>query len=142
MSSAVRDNRRLIMVTMNDPNDWADHKRMLEQGFSAYQLCHFLSEGDRVGLAEVEGGVDDHVELLAGQDFSYALGKNEDLRICLSGLGFVYAPVAQGQHAGFAHVFLDQTPVGKIPLVYGQTVERQPEEKPSVWQRLFGGMKI
>ena len=39
-------------------------------------------------------------------------------------------------------VFLDQTPVGKIPLVYGQTVERQPEEKPSVWQRLFGGMKI
>lgn len=141
VSSAVRDDRRLIMVTMDDPNDWADHKNMLEQGFSDYEICKFLSKGDLLGFAEVEGGLLKRVGLLAGADFSYALAKNENLRVCISGNGFVYAPVSAGQNAGFAHVFLNETPVGKVPLVYAQTVEREADTDLPWWQRLYGGIK-
>ena len=38
-----------------------------------------------------------------------------------------------------AHVLLDGAPVGKVPLVYGQTIEQTKEEKPNFWKRLFGG---
>jgi D-alanyl-D-alanine carboxypeptidase len=34
VSSATRDGRRLICVTINDGNDWADHAVLLEDGFS------------------------------------------------------------------------------------------------------------
>ena len=141
VSSAVRDRRRLIMVTIDDPNDWLDHKTMLEQGFSNYQIASFLSKGDLLGYAEVEGGAQKRVDLLADGDFSYALAKGENLRVSLSGLGFVYAPVAAGQSAGFAHIFLDETPVGKIPLIYGQTVEQEEDAELPWWQRLLEGVK-
>ena len=36
VSSAVRQGRRLICVTINDGNDWVDHKSLLEDGFSRY----------------------------------------------------------------------------------------------------------
>ena len=34
VSSAVRDGRRLIAVTMDDGNDWADHAALLDYGFA------------------------------------------------------------------------------------------------------------
>ena len=55
----------------------------------------------------------------------------------LPGSGFVYAPVACGQSAGYAHVLLDGKAVGKVPVYYGETVEQTPQKQLSIWQRLF-----
>ena len=38
-----------------------------------------------------------------------------------------------------ADVFLNGKPVGKIPLVYGQTVEMEEIKEPSVWEKLLKG---
>ena len=51
---------------------------------------------------------------------------------------FAYAPVAQGAEAGTAYVLLSGKIVGRVPLVYGETVEQLPPAKRSPWQRLFG----
>jgi len=42
VSCAQRNGRRLIAVTINAPDDWQDHKSMLDQGFSAYQVSYTL----------------------------------------------------------------------------------------------------
>ncbi len=139
ISSATRQGRRLIAVTMNDPNDWQDHRQLLESGFSQYQVCKIVSRGDCLGTVELAGGEQGTVSLLAAADFSYALAEGEVPRIVTSGTGFVYAPVAQGQDAGYAYVCLGERSVGKIPLVYGQTIEQQKEQEPSFWEKLFGG---
>lgn len=139
VSSAKRNDRRLVMVTMNDPNDWHDHAMLLEDGFGQYTVRRLVSQGDCLGTVEVAGGQSGTVQLLAAEGFSFALRKQEQPRILLSGTGFVYAPVAQGQDAGWAYVMLDEQTIGKVPLVYGQTVEQQAEPKPSFWQRIFGG---
>ena len=138
VSSAVRDGRRLICVTINDPNDWADHAALLEDGFSRYSVRRLVSAGDLAGQVEVAGGTGT-VELLAAEDFDYALAEGETVALSLPGTGFVYAPVAQGADAGFAHVMVDGKAVGKIPLVYGRTVEQKQEEKKGLLERLFGG---
>jgi hypothetical protein len=46
--------------------------------------------------------------------------------------------VADAQ-AGYAHICLDGSPVGKVKLVYEETVEQIQTEEPSFWKRLFGG---
>ena len=38
VSSAQREGRRLICVTMNAPNDWQDHSALLEEGFSRFSI--------------------------------------------------------------------------------------------------------
>lgn len=129
VSSATRDSRRLIAVTINDPNDWQDHAALLEQGFAGFSHKRIISEGDLVGIYPITGGQEGTVQLLAASDFDYALAADEKIELVIPGPGFVYAPVTEGADAGFAHVCLEGKSVGKIPVIYGETVEKVPEEE-------------
>ncbi len=137
VSGAKRDGRQLIAVTINAPDDWNDHTVLLEDGFSRFSTRLIVQDGQQLGTQAVSGGQAGHVTLIAAEDFSYAMASGEQISIELPGSGFVYAPVAEGQSAGYAHVFLDGTAVGKVELLYGQTVEQTKEVKQSLWQRLF-----
>ena len=139
VSSATRQDRRLVAVTINAPDDWQDHKALLEEGFSQYSICPIITKGECLGTVEIAGGESGTVSLLAAEDFSYALTLQEHPEIVISGPGFVYAPVVQGQAAGYAYICLNEKPVGKVPLIYGLTVEQRKKEDPSLWQKIFGG---
>ena len=138
VSSAIRQGRRLVCVTIHDPNDWQDHSALLEDGFSRFHICQIVQKGQILGEAEVEGGQSGIVELVAAEDFSFAMTDSEEAKIVLSGPGFIYAPVAQGQEAGFAYVCIADEAVGKIPLIFGKTVEQTVQKKKSVWDRWKG----
>lgn len=139
VSSAVRQGRRLIVVTMNDPNDWEDHTNLLEEGFSQYSVQTLVSTGDCLGTVTVAGGETERVGLTAMEDFSYAVAQGEEPEIVLPGPGFVYAPVAQGQEAGNAYICLNGKTIGKVAVCYDTTVELVKEQKRPFWQKLLGG---
>ena len=139
VSSAARDGRRLVAVTINAPDDWADHAALLNEDFSGFSIRQIVTEGERLGTSEIVGGEAARVELLAAEDCSYALAEGEKVTIVPGGPGFVYAPVTAGADAGTAWVLVDGKPVKKIRLYYGETVERLPEEERSFWDRIFGG---
>ena len=141
VSSCTRQGRRLIAVTMNDGNDWQDHQRLMEDGFSRFTVRQIVHSGDRIGTVPIVSGCAEYAELIATDDFSYALSQDEEPEIRLAEPGFVYAPVIEGQDAGFAYVCLKGKTIGKIPLVYGQTVETEEIKQPSVWEKLFKGGK-
>lgn len=139
VSSAFRQGRRLICVTINDGNDWQDHQALLEDGFSGYTPCTIVREGDYMGSMSVLGGQSEQVQLLAAGDFTFPLAAGESTQIQLSGPGFAYAPVVQGEDAGHAYICLDGKAVGKVPVVYGQTVELEKPQKQNFWEKWFGG---
>ncbi len=134
VSSAQRDNRRLICVTIDDGDDWNDHISLLEEGFSRYRLETPVKAGDVLGTLEVAGGTEARVEVKAAEDFSYALAPEEQVQTMLPGPGFVYAPAVAGADAGVCYVLLNGKAVGKIPCVYGQTVEKTPEPERKWYQ--------
>ena len=138
VSSATRNERRIITVTINDPNDWADHSALVNDAFSRYEVKQIISKGTVMDSVEIAGGQTGRVPLLAGKDFKYPLAEGETLNIEISGPGFVYAPVTEGAEAGSAHILIDGKAVGKIPLFFGETIEREPEEEQSLWKKLFG----
>lgn len=137
VSSATRQGRRLIGVTINAPDDWNDHVHLLEDGFCRYRVAHLISAGCVLGTVEIAGGQTGSVQLVAAEDFDYALSEEEMVEIKLTGPGFAYAPVTEGAEAGFAHVCIEGKSVGKVPLVYGETVEKMEEEKRSFLEKLF-----
>lgn len=139
VSSALRDGRRLVAVTINDGNDWEDHTRLLEQGFQEYTLTTIVTAGQKLGCVDVLGGIDTEVSVLAKEDFAYALRAEEKPYIRLSPPGFVYAPVVEGVDAGFAYVCIGDATVGKIPVVYEETIEQAVSEKKTFWKRWFRG---
>lgn len=140
VSSATRDGRRLICVTINDGNDWADHATLINNGFEDYTLTKILTQGQIVGSAEILSGTQRSVSLKAGEDFAFPLSDREQVQILLSGPGFAYAPVVQGQNAGFAYICIGDSCVGKVPVYYDETVEQEaPPKKTYFWQKWFGG---
>lgn len=139
VSSATRQGRRLICVTIDDPDDWQDHGTLLESGFAEYEIQRIVSAGNVVGSVEIAGGQSGAVELVAATDFDYALSREEKTELILTGAGFVYAPVVQGADAGWAHVCVDGKSVGKVPLVYGETVETDQKEEKGFFEKLTGG---
>ena len=141
VSSATRNGRRLICVTINAPDDWNDHASLLEKGFSGFTQQTLVKEGQCLGTVEVACGQQGSVRLLAKEDFTFAVSQGEQVSLELPGPGFVYGPVVKGQEAGFAYVLLDSAAVGKVPLVYGETVELEPEPQRPWWEKIFGGKK-
>lgn len=140
VSSAVREGRRIVAVTIHAPDDWNDHAALLEEGFRRYNVQRIVTKGDRVGSVEILSGEKRKVTLLADENFVYAIAQDEVPQLVISGTGFAYAPVVAGSDAGFAYVLIDGQAVGKIPLVYGETVELQKvPEKKSFLEKLFGG---
>ena len=141
VSAAIREGRRLICVTLYDPNDWQDHMALLENGLNEFTMERIVNAGDRIGYLEVEGGREGRVEILAREDFDYALASGEHPSLVLPGTGFVYSPVVRGADAGSAYLILNGKALGKIPVVYGSTVENEAQAPQSVWEKLLGGRK-
>lgn len=137
VSGAMHNGRQLIAVTMNAPDDWEDHRRLLSYGSSGYTKVKILDRGSCVGTAEVAGGDLGRVSLIAAEDFYYALRSDEEPYVVLQGPGFVYAPVSKGQGAGTAYVMVGDAVVGKVDLIYGETSENCRESRSSLWDRLF-----
>ncbi len=139
VSSASRQGRRLVAVTIDDGNDWADHKALYADGFSRFQIRKVVDKGQRLGTLWVFGGTEDRVDVIAKEDFSYALAAEETPQIVLSPKTFVYAPVVEGGDAGFAYICIDGRAVGRIPITFRATIEQQIPEKKHFWERWFGG---
>ena len=137
VSSAQRDGRRLVAVTIDDPDDWDDHAALLEAGFSRYGVTPIVAKGQLVDTLEVVGGEARQVQILAAEDFSYALAEGERPQLMLPGPGFVFAPAVEGAEAGEAYVLIEGKAIGKIPVVYGQTIEQTKTEEKRFWQKLF-----
>ena len=80
VESASKDNLNLVTVTLNDGNDWNDHKDMFEYGFENYNSYEILKEG----IVNVYDDIyySDY-DLYLKNNFKYPLTKEEAKRIVL-----------------------------------------------------------
>lgn len=137
VSSAVRQNRRLVAVTINAPNDWQDHEALMNEGFAHYSENCVVRAGECIGYVDVFGGNEAQVALIAASDCICTLADWETPSVVLQEYGVVYAPIVSGQDAGTAYVLVDGSVIGKVAVQYGGTVERHETPKVPFWKKLF-----
>ena len=140
VSAASRQGRRLVCVTINAPDDWNDHRQLLEAGFRDFEVRELVAEGEVLGYRHIVGGDGTRVPLVAEKSFSYALAAGEEPQIVLSPRLFSYAPVTGGAPEGCAYLVLGEKVIGEVPLVWGTSLEETKEKEKSFLERLFGGI--
>ena len=118
VSAAQRGGRRLIAVTLNDGNDWRDHAALYEYGFSQYEMSTAIHRGDCVAALDLLDGT--QAALRAGEDFSCMLGTAETVRVRILYPVYAFAQGAPGTPAGVGAVYLGQTCIGTVPLLWGE----------------------
>lgn len=138
VSAAEREGVTLICVTLNAPNDWRDHARLLDYGFSQVEPTEFQPDLSDLTLPVV-GGVEKAipVEALTAISTCAAEEDAEPLRreVCLP--AFVYAPVAAGDIVGEVRYYYKDYLVGSTPiLAAGSVGYYDPPPKTGLWERL------
>ena len=134
VSAAERDGATLVAVTLNAPDDWNDHAKMLDYGFTqvrAYPLETSCAEKVAVAGTGQSVGVYAHKTTLA---LTTEQRTKLTRRVLLP--GFVYGSVERGDKLGELLFLIDGEVVSRVPLFADGNVD-VPQEEQGFFSRLL-----
>lgn len=145
VSACERDGITLICVTLNDPNDWADHSKLYDYGFSVLTETSLDTVFKNVAV-NVAGGTEDIVT--AGIKETITIGTKTASAEGITAKAvippFVYAPVIAGEEIGTVEyytadgMYIDSVPVYAEKNVAEKTIEIK---KDNIFERIFKKLK-
>lgn len=107
VSSATRNGQQLAAVTINDSDDWADHRKMLDWGFGHYPLREIAVKGQPIS----------GYPYAVGQSFKYPLEEQEtgnvQSRLVLLEAGTTRYLLGE---RGFLEWYLNEQQIGAVPV--------------------------
>ena len=137
VSAAEREGLTLICVTLNDPNDWADHAALFDYGFSAYRAEPAAEEGEVLCRVPTAGSLTPFCPVAAGEGLSLCLASGEEaereLRLDRETLE---GPLPAGTQIGEAVYCLQDKELGRVPLVTARPVSGDRTESRDLLSRL------
>jgi len=123
VSAAERDGLTLICVTLNDPDDWADHAALFDYGFTNYRSETVVQVGETLCRAPTTGSLIPFCTVKAGESLSLCLTGEEKVRRELRlDREVLEGPLLAGTAVGEAVYFLGKQEAGRVPLVTGEAV--------------------
>jgi D-alanyl-D-alanine carboxypeptidase (penicillin-binding protein 5/6) len=127
LGSAQRNGRRLIMVLagVERPNERVKAARaLMEWGFDQWDDAPLFAQGQKLGTAQVQGGLSDDVPLLAPRQLSATVphGAREKVAMKISYTGPLHAPIVKGAQIARLEVRMGQDAPIILPLVAGADV--------------------
>lgn len=130
VSAAERDGVVIVAVTLNAPDDWNDHKVLLDYGFSEIEDSEIRT--DTMNIAVV-GGKKTVVSVVPS-DKAYLDIRDDFSEYKADYLidNFLYAPVKKGENAGKIVYTVDGKRVAEVILVAGENIpaiEKKQEKK-------------
>ena len=137
VSAAEKSGVRLICVTLNDPDDWDDHRQLLDYAFSLYEEVSLAGSGDFSYGVPVCGGTDSSVTVRNTSALSVMLPRDRgEIRMVTELPRFLYAGVQEGDAVGQVVFYADGQRLGAVTLYAERSVAIQRQEK-GFWRKLF-----
>lgn len=120
--SAEQNGRRLVMVVagLNSFNERiSESVKFMDWGFRAWKAKPVVGKGKRVSAAEVQGGSESEVGLVAPKDLKITIPAGSDPKMNAKVVynGPIQAPIKAGQHIADLVVQTEGGPTSTMPLV-------------------------
>lgn len=127
VSSATKDNQRLIAVTLHDASRWQDSQQLLQWGFENFSLFEHAAAGQIMGTVQVEGGVADSFDAGLATDAAMVVdsAQKENVTVQIDLPGNIKAPVYQGQKVGEINFVINNKVVKSFDLLATNAVEEK-----------------
>lgn len=124
VSAANREGAVLIAVTLGDPDDWSDHEKMLDYGFSKLKKVEFSAENT---VLRVVGGDSDSVKINTSKKVCVYVPESEfkETTITFNAPHFTYAPVSRGEQIGTISVVCRGKTLDSAKVTAAQSVKRK-----------------
>ncbi|RUT36119.1 D-alanyl-D-alanine carboxypeptidase [Paenibacillus zeisoli] len=116
VSSATRNGQQLAVVTLNDGDDWNDHAKLLDYGFSTYPLKRIVEKGEPAVQ---------NADWVTGASFSYPLRTGEEQRI-VKKLKLITPKPADFKLRARMEILLEDKLIGSLPIYTTAAQENHP----------------
>lgn len=136
VTCAERDGARYVCVTLNDPDDWDDHKALYDWAFANYSFAEVIPAGLSYEVPLISGA--EMTAQAETEGAAYALiqnGESYDMELELP--AFAFAPIAEGERAGRAVACSDGQEIASVRIVYSEDVEVDRELKLTPGERFL-----
>lgn len=127
VSSARREDMRLIAVSLNAPNWFNDNYKLMDYGFENYKLYSVYEKGQLITLKDIKNATDEKIPLVPQGDFIYPLKDEEvkGVKLSFTTDEKIEAPVYKDDVFGKIEVFLDGKLIKKDNLLAKYDVEKE-----------------
>lgn len=122
ITAAQRDGEILIVVTLNDSDDWVDHAALFDYGFLNFPSINPL-DGENLVLP-LEGSLLHFVSLTAQNPLSYPIKEGETWELLYDMPASLSAPVTKGSIVGEVSLLVAGEVVSSTALLIAEDVGR------------------
>lgn len=136
VSSAQRNGQTLIAVTLNAPDDWADHAALFDYGFETFPRQVLCTAGKEVRTVPVTGGLVPFVGVVTASELYYPLSEGEQVRARIDLPASLEGPVEEGAVVGKLSFYLGGTLIGQTDLLAAASVYRETVEPRGFLERV------
>lgn len=148
VSAAKRGGVTLVAVTLNAPDDWNDHSKMLEYGFSVVEHHEVDTDISAVSL-NIVGGESEKVPLKLSRPLRYISRKDESAQTerKISLKKFEYAPIEENAVVGSVELMIDGKVVDRAEILTAAAVQarkvapKEPKKEKSLIKKLIEKIK-
>ncbi len=116
ITSASKDNLNLVVVTLNDGNDFLDHKNLFEYGFSNYKNYQVLKKG----TLEIEDEYYKNYKVYIKNNISYPLQECEKDTLNIEYQFIKNKNIKEETEIGTIHLYLGDKEVRTEPIYASQ----------------------
>lgn len=137
-SCAERDGVRLVCITLNDGDDWNDHQKLYDYGFSELKSVRLCNKSEGI-QAKTVGGESDTIMLYPSRDVTASVldGKQGEIEAEITLPRFLYAPVRKGKAEGKVIFRINGKIIGCADLVAADECRAVVREK-GFFEKLLG----
>lgn len=142
VSAAEKDGVVLVAVTLNAGDDWNDHIKMYDYGFSQYECINLDSNLNNIYLNVVGSKTKKvKIKMLSQPKATVNVNRSGNIKRVIHLSKFEYAPLQKGKVVGKALYYLDDKIICEEPIVTDESVKScskiKKEKSKSFFKRLI-----
>lgn len=121
VSASKKDGKFVIAVTLNDGNDWADHRTLLDLGLSLIESKVFSPAENKFAVDVTNGSVLDVVIPSA----TISVTQNTSVNYLINLPQFLYYPIKSGEQIGCIRYYCNENEICNLPITATQNIKHR-----------------
>ena len=135
VSAARKDGKYVIAVTLDDPNDWQDHRALLDRGLDGVELVNIKPNKNKTDISVINGNEDSisvNIEPL-----EICVKKDSAIERKVNIKPNIVAPVEKGEVLGWAEYFVDGDKICEREIKSDEVIEGISIKKWDIFLHIF-----
>ncbi len=141
VSAAERDGKRLVAVTLSAPDDWNDHKRLLDFGFSLYEKRELCKAGEYSFYIHTPNGAVKRILAENAKGITLSVRKNARIKAYTELDRIYYREITKGDTVGYTVFKADGKEIARVPLLALQS-SCNVKVKKSLLERIWESVTV